>query len=115
MKNIKLNTKRMKIKFSYLSITKFIFTLVIAVLMYLPFSLFAQSGNENLFEYKNENEAVLKMEHSNKLQKIKNNKLNKTVQLIKFGNIQNIAKLNNGALPIKLPGVNKVIVAKRLI
>ncbi|MCP4551978.1 MAG: T9SS type A sorting domain-containing protein [Bacteroidetes bacterium] len=47
-----------------------------------------------------------------KFENLKKNRLYKNVELIKLGNIAKLSKTNNGALPIKIPGVNKSFVAK---
>ncbi|PJA95794.1 MAG: hypothetical protein CO129_09905 [Ignavibacteriales bacterium CG_4_9_14_3_um_filter_34_10] len=89
---------------------KFIISFILGLILLIPVKTFSQ--NQSLFEITNEKELLLTNEHSQKLEKLKKNKLYKSIELIKLGNVSKISKTNNGALPIKIPGITKSYVAK---
>jgi hypothetical protein len=89
---------------------KFILGFILGLILLNPAGSFSQ--NQSLFEIINEKELSLKSEHSLKLEKLKKNKLYKSIELIKLGNVSKLSKTNNGALPIKIPGITKSYIAK---
>lgn len=89
---------------------KLIISFVLGLILLIPVMTLGQ--NQTLVEITNEAELSLKQEHLKKFQNLKKNRLYKNVELIKLGNVAKLSKTNNGALPIKIPGVNKAYVVK---
>jgi hypothetical protein len=89
---------------------KLIINFVLVVILIIPLVTFGQ--DKSLIEISTKKELFLKNEHSKKFENLKKNKVYKNVELIKLGNVAKLSKTNNGALPIKIPGVKKTYVAK---
>ncbi len=84
----------------------------LTIVMALIYSGATFGQKKSLIEVSDVTELKLNNEHSKKYENLKKNKLYKEVSLIKFGSISKISKTNNGAIPIKIPGVKKSYIAK---
>jgi len=78
----------------------------------MPLIGFSQKQNEKFITPVSGNEVSLNQGQSKRIENIKGNKLHKSVQYIKIGNLSKIANSNKGAIPVKIPGINKSFVAK---
>lgn len=94
-------------KFSRL--TKFILGLIFYT---IPLIAFSQNDNEKFINPISQKEVSLNQGQSKKLDNIKKNPLHKSVQCVKIGNLSKITHTNKGALPVKIPGINKSFVVR---
>lgn len=84
----------------------------VAILIYSPFLSFSQQ--ETFFQSIDVRQNYLNSKQAEKFENIKRNKLHKSVQIVKLGNIKKIAKANKGVIPINFPGSKKKFVARPL-
>lgn len=73
---------------------------------------FSQNQNEKLIIPISGKEVSLQQGQSKKFENINGNKLHKSVQYVKIGNLAKIANSNKGSIPLQLPGINKSFVAR---
>lgn len=78
----------------------------------MPLIGFSQNQNEKFITSISDKEVSLNQGQSKKFENIKLNKLHKSVQYVKIGNLSKIANSNKGAIPVKIPGINKSFVAR---
>jgi len=94
---------------NFSNLAKFILWVMIFT---MPLIGFSQNQNEKLITPISSKEISLKEGQAKKLENINGNKLHKSVQYIKIGNLPKIANSNKGAIPVQIPGINKSFVAK---
>lgn len=82
------------------------------VIFTMPLVGFPQNQDEKFITPLSAKEVSLQHAQSKKFENIKGNKLHKSAQYVKIGNLSKIAYSNKGAIPVQIPGINESFVAR---